>query len=181
MSASTPRAALKSRRNSPRPPSGLATALPSAEPAVTPQAAEILRILVATHSDPRFAKGGAEIAAFQLFTKLSAQAGCSAWFLGCRTDITQERAGAGITQPFSDKEFIYTVGQFNWFNFANRDAHYLDEFEKILDEISPHIIHLHHYANFGVETLSYIRRRLPAVRIVLTLHEFLAICNHFGQ
>jgi glycosyltransferase involved in cell wall biosynthesis len=42
-------------------------------------------------------------------------------------------------------------------------------------------VHLHHYTNFGVEILLHIRKALPSARIVLTLHEYLAICNHFGQ
>ena len=43
------------------------------------------------------------------------------------------------------------------------------------------MVHLHHYTNFGVEALLHIRRALPDARIVVTLHEYLAICNHFGQ
>src|SRR6185436_9801746 len=45
----------------------------------------------------------------------------------------------------------------------------------------PHILHFHHYANFGVETFLIARRALPEAKIVLTLHEFQAICNHYGQ
>jgi glycosyltransferase involved in cell wall biosynthesis len=42
-------------------------------------------------------------------------------------------------------------------------------------------VHFHHYAQFGVEAFAIARRALPDLRIVLTLHEFQAICNHFGQ
>lgn len=50
-----------------------------------------------------------------------------------------------------------------------------------MKELKPDVIHLHHYTNFGVETLLHIRRTLPTCRIVITLHEYLAICHHMGQ
>ena len=50
-----------------------------------------------------------------------------------------------------------------------------------MEELRPDIVHLHHYVNYGVEMLLNIRRTLPQARIVVTLHEYLAICNHFGQ
>jgi len=51
----------------------------------------------------------------------------------------------------------------------------------VLRETAPDVVHFHHYANFGVEAFALVRRVLPEARIVLTMHEFLAICNHFGQ
>ncbi len=43
------------------------------------------------------------------------------------------------------------------------------------------MVHFHHYINFGVEIFQHLRRAVPSCRIVLTLHEYLAICHHFGQ
>ena len=141
-----------------------------------------LRVLVCSHSHPKITHGGAEIAAFRLFSELDAHPDIEAWFLGCNTQPGTGREGIALTQPFSAREYVYsTSGQFDWFRFANGDARFPGELEALLDELRPDIVHLHHYVNYGVEMLLTIRRTLPQVRIVVTLHEYLAICNHFGQ
>lgn len=141
-----------------------------------------LRVLVASHSHPKINNGGAEIAAFRLFTEISACAHVEAWFLGCDNQPGAGRDGVAITQPFTDREYVYSPGgQFDWFRLANPDPRLPDELEALLLELRPDVVHLHHYVNFGVETLLAIRRTLPRAKIVVTLHEYLAICNHFGQ
>jgi hypothetical protein len=42
-----------------------------------------LRVLIASHGHPKIAKGGAEIAAWQLYQELLHGPDCEAWFLGC--------------------------------------------------------------------------------------------------
>ena len=139
------------------------------------------RLLIAAHSHPAITKGGAEIAAWRLYESIGARRGWQAWFMGCARETGAGRAGSVITQPFSDTEFVYTPTAFDWFKFANLDKHYPRELETVLQEVAPDIVHFHHYVNFGVETFLHIKRALPACRIVLTLHEFQAICNHYGQ
>jgi glycosyltransferase involved in cell wall biosynthesis len=140
-----------------------------------------LRILVASHGHPSLTKGGAEIAAYELYTHLAAQPFCEAWFLGCTAGTDVERTGAAISQPFSEREFVYTVSGFDWFNFANRDRRLGQDLEAVIKQIRPDIIHFHHYVNFGVEIFSQLRRWAPEAKIIVTLHEYLAICHHYGQ
>ena len=141
-----------------------------------------MRILVMSHSHPRITNGGAEIAAFKLFSELNDNPEVDAWFLGCNTQPGGGRDGVALTQPFTDREYIYSPdGQFNWFRFSNGDARLPMELKDLLVELQPDIIHLHHYVNFGVETFWIIKKALPRSIIVVTLHEYLAICNHFGQ
>ena len=138
----------------------------------------LLRVLIASHGHPRIAKGGAEIAAYSLFEQLERLPECMTWFLGCRRDRPESR----ISQPFSEREFVYSPPpQFDWFIFANRDVRFPAELERLIAELAPDIVHFHHYANFGVEAFHIVKRALPDLRIVLTLHEFLAICAHDGQ
>jgi glycosyltransferase involved in cell wall biosynthesis len=54
-------------------------------------------------------------------------------------------------------------------------------FRELLLQMKPDVIHLHHYLFLGLEMLSVIRNTLPECKIILTLHEFLAICYHNGQ
>jgi glycosyltransferase involved in cell wall biosynthesis len=139
-----------------------------------------MRLLTACHSHPAITKGGAEIAAWRLHEALAARDDVHAWFLGCAREPV-EHAGAVITQPFGPRQFLYTSTEFDWFKFANRDRAFPRAFAALLHDVQPQLLHFHHYVNFGVEVFLHIRRVLPEARIVLTLHEFQAICNHYGQ
>lgn len=140
-----------------------------------------MRILVAAHSHPEVSNGGGEIAAFELFRALRDRGDCEAWFLGCDRGAEADRPGAALSQPFSDREYLYVAGQFDWFKFANRDPCFPAEIDRLFGELAPDIVHFHHYINFGVEVFQHLKRVAPRCRIVLTLHEYLAICHHFGQ
>jgi glycosyltransferase involved in cell wall biosynthesis len=137
--------------------------------------------LVASHSHPRIVPGGAEITAYHLFKALQTRFDTTVWFLGCGRDSTYARSGSAISQPFSDQEFLYSSSAFDWFKFANRDQKFPSEMIALLQELQPDVLHFHHFINFGVEVFQLARRTLPHASIILTLHEYLAICHHFGQ
>lgn len=134
-----------------------------------------------SHMHPRASLGGAEIAAYQLYDALKSGHNVRAQFLAASGGRFPGRLGARLQQPFGPDEFVYTGSGFDHWNHANPDPEFPAELKALLEELRPDVVHLHHYANFGVETLLHIRRALPEARIVLTFHEYLAICNHFGQ
>jgi glycosyltransferase involved in cell wall biosynthesis len=136
------------------------------------------RVLIAAHSHPELTKGGAEIAAWQLHRALAADGRFASAFLGSGGT---PRPGPSIAQPMGEDEYLYTPGDFDWFTFANRNERFPEDFTALLRQLRPDIMHFHHYAQFGVEAFLIARRALPEIRLVLTLHEFQAICNHFGQ
>jgi glycosyltransferase involved in cell wall biosynthesis len=144
-------------------------------------AKEAVRVLIASHSHPKISKGGAEIAAYELFTALGKRADFNVTFLGCVRDELNQKLGATISQPFSDREYLYACGAFDWFKFSNSDPAFPREFRLLLQALQPHIVHFHHYTNFGVEAFLHVRETLPESRIVVTLHEYLALCHHYGQ
>src|SRR5258708_22419628 len=140
-----------------------------------------LGVLIATHSHPGISKGGAELAAWRLFQGLREHPDWQAWFMGCGREASGARLGSNITQPFGPDEFLYSSNQFDWFKFSNSDASYPRALTEMLQQTRPDILHFHHYVNYGVETFLIAKRALPDCKIVLTLHEFQAICNHYGQ
>ena len=144
-------------------------------PSATP-----LRLLVAAHSHPSISNGGAEISALRLHEAMNARPGWESWFLAAARDGSN-RSGSHIAQPFDDRQFLLDARGFNWFKFANQDRTFPREFSALLTDVAPDILHFHHYIVLGVETFLHARRTLPGCRIVLSLHEFLAICNHHGQ
>ena len=140
-----------------------------------------LRVLVMSHMHPAVSKGGAEIAAYQMHKAFNSKPGVASTFLAASGGKVQERLGARFVQPFGPGEWVYSGAGFDHWIHANPDPEFPPEFAALLREIRPDVVHLHHYTNFGVETLLHIRRTLPEAAIVVTLHEYLAICNHFGQ
>ena len=137
------------------------------------------RVLVMAHGHPAYTTGGAEIAAHTLYTQLRAQH--EAWYLGCYRDPQNSKVGVVIDQPDNEREYLYRPGAFDWFKFANQDPRFPDAFRTLLKTLKPTVVHLHHYLEFGVEAILQIRDTLPDCLIVLTLHEYLAICHHYGQ
>ena len=134
-----------------------------------------------SHAHPMETRGGAEITALALFRALKAKAG-SAWFLGCAGVKTEARLGAPLTQPYGEGDYVYhPAAEFDHFKFANRDATFPKALGKLVAELKPDIVHAHHFSRFGVEAFAVIKRNSPQTKIVLSLHEFLAICNHHGQ
>ena len=138
-------------------------------------------VLVASHSHPAISKGGAEIAAFEMFRALQTTEHYSASFLGCSRAGSFRRLGQGITQPFGEDEYVYSAAGFDWFKFANTDPKFPREFKALLRDLRPDVVHFHHYINFGVEAFAHVKEALPDTKVVLTLHEYLLICNHLGQ
>ncbi len=144
--------------------------------------ADALRVLVMSHAHPKLSRGGAEISAGALFRGLAAQPGTRAWFLGCGAQAGSARLGVNLSQPFGAADFVYAPSTaFDHFKFASRDAQFPRMLEELVAELQPNIVHAHHYTVFGVEAFSIIKRAAPSCHIVLTLHEYLAICHNHGQ
>ncbi len=138
-------------------------------------------VLVMTHSHPRLTRGGAEISAFTLFRALKAR-GATAWLMGCSSPKSEARLGATLTQPYGPDDYVYHPNAaFDYFKFANPDPQFPKVMEELVAELKPDVVHTHHFVRFGVEMFSAIRRGWPQAKIVLSLHEYLAICHHHGQ
>ncbi len=140
-------------------------------------------VLIAAHSHPELTRGGAEIAAWQLHSAIAQGGRWQSTFLGCGG---VPRPGPSIGQPMGTgqagaDQYLYAPGAFDWFTFTNRNENFAEDFAALLTRRHPRVIHFHHYAQFGVEAFAIARRTRPDIRLVLTLHEFQAICNHFGQ
>ena len=149
---------------------------------VIPACGEALpSVLVMSHSHPMETRGGAEIAALALFRGLRARGG-RAWFLGGAGTRAEPRLGAPLTQTYGEDDYLYhPAADFDYFKFANPDPKFPQALGRLVARLAPDIVHAHHFSRFGVEAFSVIKRHAPQTKIVLSLHEFLAICNHHGQ
>lgn len=140
-----------------------------------------MRVLIVSHMHPRVSRGGGEIAAYQMFEAMRDTPGIKAFFLAASGGKLAAPLGTPIFQPFTEDEFIASSDGYDYFSHSNPNASFPRHFAELLLRLRPDVIHFHHYVNFGVEVFAQVRRLLPNVRIVVTLHEYLAICNHFGQ
>ena len=139
-----------------------------------------MTILVISHAHPDFSIGGAEIAAYNLFASIKAMRPETSVILLARSDLASGAAGA-ITIRRRD-EYLWRQDMTDWFYLrtAYPNAIYAG-FRQFLLTHRPDTIFVHHYAHIGIEMLREIKRTLPQARLVLTLHEFVAICNRNGQ
>ena len=139
------------------------------------------RVLVVAHGHPELSPGGAEIAAYSIFQTLRRLPDIETKFLAWTGGAAQRRGGT----PFATfrgraDEILFCTDTFDHFLFS-QPTDIVDQFAQLLKRVNPDIIHLHHYSKIGVEFVAIARRVNPDVRIIVTLHEYLAICNNFGQ
>ena len=139
------------------------------------------RILVISHGHPDFSLGGGEIAAYSHWAELRRR-GIEA-MLVCRVSESPGHVGAPFFARSADGlEVLFSPPGVNHFRHSQpqRDVVYRD-FRALLERFRPTIVHFHHYAHLGLELIREVRKYGADVPIVLTLHEFLAICHAQGQ
>ncbi|EBU7498045.1 glycosyltransferase, partial [Salmonella enterica subsp. enterica serovar Typhi] len=142
------------------------------------------RVLVVSLFHPDIVRGGAQRVAYDLFLGLR-EAGHDAYFLGTvmpENAPALYKSGAWIT-GFNGQvnEFILLQRDYDYFWHRAKDASSIERIADFLTKLAPDTVHLHHFFTFGMEIIPLIRRVLPEARIILTLHEFLAICYADGQ
>lgn len=138
------------------------------------------RILVMAHAHPDFSLGGGEIAAYNLFKAYREQPEVEdAWFLG-RAD--RGRGPTGAISLRRANEYLWEQAVHDWHLMkAVRLDTVLTWFSDLVRALRPTVVHTHHYAHLGLEYLRVIKQVDPTIRIVMTLHEYMAICRNNGQ
>ena len=138
-------------------------------------------ILIVSHGHPELSAGGAEIAAYSLFQQLQQTNGVTPYFLAWAGDAVYRREGT----PFStfrgrSDEILFSADHFDHFLFS-QPTYLVEHFTFLLQRIKPDIVHLHHYIRIGLEFVAIVRQIRPQARILVTLHEYLALCHAHGQ
>jgi glycosyltransferase involved in cell wall biosynthesis len=138
-------------------------------------------ILIVAHGHPELSAGGAELAAYALFTHLRQSDGMKPYFLAWAGPTPHRRGGT----PFSTfrgraDEILFATDVFDHFLFS-QPTDLVDQFAFLLRRIMPDVVHLHHYSKIGLEFIALVRRINPSARIIVTLHEYLALCHNYGQ
>jgi glycosyltransferase involved in cell wall biosynthesis len=139
-----------------------------------------MRVLVVSHEWEVESPGGAQRSASALARGLASLPGVDVTL----ASAVRQAPAPALTTPWRNAEGFDEVlvrsetdlGFFSWL-----DARFAEDWERLLVRVRPDVVHLHHYFHVGVELPLLIRRTLPGVPVVMTLHEFLAICLQSGQ
>lgn len=138
-----------------------------------------MKVLVVAHGHPHAGIGGGELAARNLFLALKDHPKVSAACFLARTG--GEGVPPGAIDLLSNGEYLWRRRIVDWFELRAGDEPPLSAtFRDFLLDRSPDVVFVHHYVHLGLEFLGEIRRTLPAARLVLTLHDFAAICHNGG-
>ena len=140
------------------------------------------RILVIAHGHPDFSLGGGEIAAYNLYKAYRANENVeNAWFLA-RADRGRGATGALSMRRTNEYLWEQSVADYHGTTFKASDiGSVVTKFRDLVEALKPTVVHTHHYAHLGLEYLRVIKQVDPSIRIVMTLHEYMAICRNNGQ
>ncbi|WP_298961618.1 glycosyltransferase family 4 protein [uncultured Roseibium sp.] len=141
-----------------------------------------MRILVFAHNHPDLHPGGTETVALEL-AKAYRKAGHQSLFVGATNHLHRDPHPGTSFQAISDSgdELLMWAGHFDRFNMSQIDLQaFVPDMRTLLDNFQPDVVHIHHLLLFGVELPVLLRRALPDVRIVMTLHDYYAICANDG-
>jgi glycosyltransferase involved in cell wall biosynthesis len=147
------------------------------------------RVLYIVHNHPSVRPGGAEQYALELYDAVR-DAGEWEPFLVAKagppiSPMVDHHAGTIFSRVGDDPHqyFAYTDGtDYDWIlgTSPHKDL-YTQHFRDLLLALRPHVVHFQHTVHLGYDLVRAVRRTLPDVPIVYTLHEYLPICHRDGQ
>jgi glycosyltransferase involved in cell wall biosynthesis len=132
-------------------------------------------IAIIAHTHPSVSKGGAEIAAYSLYEGLRKNGVDAIFIAACpaqdrrRLQLGSERESIIVTDPLRYDHFYQLASQDVW-----------RQLKTILLRNQVRLANFHHFLNIGMNSLRALAAETD-IPYAVTLHEFLALCNHHGQ
>jgi glycosyltransferase involved in cell wall biosynthesis len=129
---------------------------------------------VVSHSHPSLTKGGAEIAAYTLYTGLTAL-GYDASFIAACSESDRHKLCLGSSH---ESAVFYDPSAYDHFHQIAAPG-LAGALRRALPKHT-RLVNFHHFFHFGIGAVRSIAED-PGIVSVLTLHELLSICHHHGQ
>jgi glycosyltransferase involved in cell wall biosynthesis len=143
-----------------------------------------MNVLLISLFHPELVRGGAQQICYELFQGLKEEPGITPTLLASIDDSQPAlyKSGARIT-GFDGRagEFLFLSKEYDYWWHRTSSVQLLESYAEFLQIIRPDVVHFHHFLTLGIDLLSLTRKVLPRARIVLTFHEFLAICAADGH
>jgi glycosyltransferase involved in cell wall biosynthesis len=143
-----------------------------------------MKVLLVSLYHPELVRGGAQQICYELFNGLKSRDGIEPTLLAAVDPSLTAlyKTGAQITGFDGRKgEFLYLSRDYDYLWHKVSSFELARSYAEFLGLVRPDVIHFHHFLLFGIDLLTLTRRVLPKVRIVLTFHEFIAICDADGH
>ena len=142
-----------------------------------------MRILVVAHNHPSLHPGGTETVALEL-SQAYRRAGHETLFLAATNTLHRQPHPGSSFQMLpggNENEVLFWAGHFDRFTMSQVDLYgVVPDLISLLETFRPDIVHIHHLLLVGVEFPALVRRVLPEARLVMTLHDYYAICANDG-
>jgi glycosyltransferase involved in cell wall biosynthesis len=145
---------------------------------------EVRKVLLISLGHPELVLGGSPVVCQELFDELRCRDAIECTMLAAvdreAGDVHQPRAG--IT-GFDGQDGVYLLHQtdFDTWLHRNNEPLLVEAFIELLRALEPDVVHFHHFQSVGVDLIGTVRLTLPNCRILLTFHEFAAICAADGH
>jgi glycosyltransferase involved in cell wall biosynthesis len=142
------------------------------------------KVLLVSLGHPDLVQGGSPIVCQELFAELRTRTDLSCQMLAAVDPASgaSHQPGAGVV-PYDGSDDVYLLHQKDhdpWL-CRNNDPDLIESFITLLRALNPDVVHFHHFMALGADLIGVTRKELPASRILLTFHEFAAICAADGH
>jgi len=139
-------------------------------------------VCVVAHAHPDFSKGGGEMAAYRQFQTMAGDGWDAHFVSAIELPGGQSPSDRGeMVARYGASEFLYAVGGMEEDRLWWRSADERRALVKLLAGLGSDVYHFHHYWRVGLDLVAELAEARPDARMVVTLHEMLAICSHHGQ
>lgn len=143
-----------------------------------------MKVLLVSLYHPELVRGGAQQVCYELFNALKSRPGIEPILLAAVDPSLKSlyKSGAQITGfDGREGEFIFLSREYDFLWHKGSNVALTRSFAEFLELIRPDVVHFHHFHLLGIDLLTLTRRVLPNVRLVLTFHEFMCICDADGH
>lgn len=134
-----------------------------------------MKVAIVSHAHPSISKGGAEISAYTLYQGLLAQ-DIPAVFVAT---VPQERLADVTLQTPGERVLPFDAHTYSHGLQLGNPA-IARELAALLLAEGVTVVNFHHYINIGLAAFREVKAQ-TGLPVVLTLHEYLAICANHGQ
>jgi glycosyltransferase involved in cell wall biosynthesis len=143
-----------------------------------------MKVLLVSLFHPELVRGGAQQVCYELFNVLKSRRGIEPTLLAAVDPSFKSlyKSGAQITGfDGREGEFLFLSRGYDYLWHKGSSVELTRSFAEFLELIRPDVVHFHHFHLLGIDLLTLTRRVLPSVRLVLTFHEFMSICDADGH
>ncbi len=146
------------------------------------------KVLYIAHGHPDFSPGGGEWAAYYMYQSMKDSEEYEPYFLARSGEKRLQHQGCWLARDEKDDHasLLFSTGNhYDYFfesaiSFSGHSSVFHLDLRDYLLYLKPDIVHFHHYVHLGVDLLLFVKGVLPEAKILLTLHEYGAICANKG-